>query len=223
MSQSSISKFGCSSLDEYLDLKSRNHAVESYCSEAELQIVLCKHYKHILHFAFILHDKDYFIDGPKAGELKEPHFHIVLHCSNDFKIRQVKGWFDDVSQANTFDELLLYKTRAYQYLTHSNNPDKWQYADTEVVTDSKAFWYDKEARSMCILYDIMHGADELYMCNTYGHEWIIHGSKYKEKAKALQSKVQEPFLVDNKLLSKKDIEEREVLNYGKLLESGSES
>lgn len=202
----SIQKFGCSSLDEYLQLRSRNHAVECYCTEEELQIILCKHYKQIIHFAFNLHDCDVFDSGEKAGQLKQPHFHICLHLNNDYSIEQVISWFKEKTNGNVFDELLLYKTRCYQYLCHSNHPDKYQYDENLVVTDNKGFWYNKESRAMSIIFDYLHSQDEVYMCNTYGREWIVNGAKYKEAAHKMSRKVQEPYLLDGKILDKKNIE-----------------
>lgn len=196
----SFDKFGVSSLDEFLELSSRNHAVEVYCTEAEIQIVLCRHFRQILHYAFILHDRDERDDG----SLKEPHFHICLHLNNVYKIKQVIGWFKEVTNQNVFDELLLYKTRCFQYLCHQNTPDKYQYPETDVVTDFRSFWLDKEGKAMSLIYDLIHGADSLYMCNTYGREWIVHHAKYTDMARALMSKVQDPFLVEGKLVNKSE-------------------
>lgn len=196
----SFERFGVSSLDEFLELSSRNHAVEVYCSEYEIQIVLCRHFRQIVHFAFILHDQDEKEDGSK----KEPHFHICLHLNNVYKIKTVISWFKEVTDQNVFDELLLYKTRAYQYLCHQNSPDKFQYEENLVVTDSRNFWYDKEAKAMSLIYDLLHGADQLYMCNTYGREWIVHHAKYTDMARSLMSKVQDPFLLDGQLKSKEN-------------------
>lgn len=210
----SFQKFGCSSIEEFMELSSRNHCVEVYCSEAEIQIVLCRHYRQIVHFAFILHDRD----EKEDGTLKTPHFHICLHLNNVYKIRQVIDWFKEVTDQNVFCELMLYKTRAFQYLCHQNSPDKYQYPENEVVTDLRSFWYDKEAKAMSLIYDLLHGADQLYMCNTYGREWIVHHAKYTDMARALSSKVQDPFLLDGELMNKTDYLSKKVyqINYEKV-------
>jgi len=50
------------------------------------------------------------------------------------------------------------------------------------------------------LNDILHGADELYLCNKYGREYIVNGAKYRSKAYSLRKEVKNPYIEDNKIV-----------------------
>jgi len=183
-------------ISDFLEIRSRNQALITYSDLTDIELTICKHYKQIIHYAFIYHDKDTF----ESGELKEPHWHICLNLREDLELRKVIAWFKEVSDQNTMAEILLDKTRAFEYLTHKNHPDKYHYSDDEVITDSKAFWYNKEQRAMELLNDILHGADELYLCNKYGREYIVNGAKYRSKAYSLRKEVKNPYIEDNKIV-----------------------
>lgn len=90
-------------------------------------------------YAMILHDKDTWssedeIENPehKAGEVKKPHWHIVLRFSNPCWNTSVctrfgiEGRF--CKNADSCDEAL-------EYLVHKNHPDKYQYHADDVTGD----------------------------------------------------------------------------------------
>lgn len=81
------------------------------------------------HFCYILHDKD---DG------KAPHFHLLMTFAT---ARSVANVYKSVtSSQNTFAEPLKDFSGSLTYLTHGNNPDKYQYEESEVVYDDVDYW-----------------------------------------------------------------------------------
>ena len=76
------------------------------------------------NFAAILHDKDVYEDVEKAGELKKPHWHIVLRFKNavwNTAVAKELGITPNYLEAcKNVDASLL-------YLVHYGNDDKAQY------------------------------------------------------------------------------------------------
>lgn len=76
------------------------------------------------NFAAILHDKDTYEDGDHAGELKKPHWHIVLRFKNAV-------WNTSVAKELGIEQNYLEACKnvdgALVYLVHYGNDDKYQY------------------------------------------------------------------------------------------------
>lgn len=81
------------------------------------------------NFAAILHDQDVYEDGDQKGELKKPHWHIVLRFKNavwNTALAKELGIEPNYLKAcQDFDASLL-------YLVHFNNPEKFQYEHENV-------------------------------------------------------------------------------------------
>ena len=81
------------------------------------------------NFAAILHDKDVYEDGEHAGELKKPHWHIVIRFKNavwNTAIAKELGITPNYLEAcKDVDSSLL-------YLVHYGNEKKAQYDYEEV-------------------------------------------------------------------------------------------
>lgn len=81
------------------------------------------------NFAAILHDKDVYEDGDHKGELKKPHWHLVLRFKNavwNTAVAKELGITPNYLEAcKDFDNSLV-------YLVHYHNPEKAQY-DYETV------------------------------------------------------------------------------------------
>lgn len=74
-----------------------------------------------------LHDKD--ID--KTGNYKKPHYHIIVKYSGVKSFNQVSRLTRSLNQPIPIPVESL--SGAYDYLTHGNNPDKYQYSKDEIV------------------------------------------------------------------------------------------
>lgn len=151
---------------------SRNYSfnIVTYVTNIESIIDFCS---LTFKYAYILHDKDLN---------KSPHFHII--CS----FKQNKS-FDSVRKAfpgdqNTLVQKLIDKYSSFEYLTHKNDPDKYQYDDALVVTnDSKYFSrpLSKEFSNEQFLFDICFSTLSQYdLALRYGRDYIIHRTQYLE-------------------------------------------
>lgn len=75
-----------------------------------------------------LHDKDI---NP-TGEKKKAHYHIILCYSGPTTFKCVKSITDSLNQPIPIP---LEQVRGYfRYLTHKDNPEKYQYNDKEITT-----------------------------------------------------------------------------------------
>lgn len=81
------------------------------------------------NFAAILHDKDVYEDGEHKGELKKPHWHVVIKFSNAvWNVPTAKDLGIEpnyLQKCSSLDGSLL-------YLVHEGNPDKYQYDQKDV-------------------------------------------------------------------------------------------
>lgn len=75
-----------------------------------------------------LHDKDV---NP-TGEVKKSHYHIILCYSGPTTFNSVKKITDNLNQPIPIP---LEQVRGYfRYLTHKDNPEKYQYNENEITT-----------------------------------------------------------------------------------------
>lgn len=75
-----------------------------------------------------LHDKDI---NP-TGEVKKAHYHIILCYSGPTTEKCVKAITDKLNQPKP---IALEQVRGYfRYLTHKDNPEKYQYNENEIIT-----------------------------------------------------------------------------------------
>lgn len=75
-----------------------------------------------------LHDKDVNPDG----EPKKAHYHVILCYSGPTSFNVVKGLTDSLNQPipQALEQIRGY----YRYLTHKDNPEKYQYKDSDVTS-----------------------------------------------------------------------------------------
>ena len=89
------------------------------------------------YYAFILHDRDV----NDEGEIKTPHYHIVLKCNSRYAKESIITDFAKNLKINR----VCVKVKAYhdicgavQYLVHQNDKDKFQYDRSEIVSSNIA-------------------------------------------------------------------------------------
>lgn len=97
----------------------------SYASEMEIQELL----KYCSKWEYIWHDKDLKDDGTP----KEPHWHINVVLKQWKTVTGVCKLIK--SEANTLAIPMIDKVEAHEYLTHKNNPEKYQY-DSSLIKHS---------------------------------------------------------------------------------------
>lgn len=76
-----------------------------------------------------LHDKDV---NP-TGEIKKAHYHVILAYSGPTTYNVVKTLSVDVLNG-TIPQALEQIRGYYRYLTHKDNPEKYQYLDSDILT-----------------------------------------------------------------------------------------
>ena len=75
-----------------------------------------------------LHDKDINADG----EPKKSHYHIILVYAGPTSFNVVNSLCESLNQP--IPQPLESVRGYYRYLTHKDNPEKYQYSDTDIVT-----------------------------------------------------------------------------------------
>ena len=77
-----------------------------------------------------LHEFD--IKDYETGELKKPHHHIILAYSGPTTFQNVKRLTVD-ELSSTIPKALDCVRPPYEYLTHKNDPDKYQYSADDIL------------------------------------------------------------------------------------------
>ena len=148
----------------------------TYLTDDEIRQVLYAHQKSILHYAWILHDKDV----NEIGEPLTPHRHLVLHLKSQSIPERIHNWFC-YFDSNTFVEVGRSRPALGQYLIHENAESKVQYDISNVFSNDIDYWFqpDAEKKSYQICCDIMSGASTRELVQKYGREYIINQHAYR--------------------------------------------
>lgn len=104
--------------------RNRNFRLELYPDDAT-HVKALEKIKNEYDYAAILHDKDVKEDG----ELKKPHYHVVLKFKNP---RWNTALADDLGITENYIMKCDNFIKALQYLIHYNDLDKYQYSIEEV-------------------------------------------------------------------------------------------
>lgn len=75
-----------------------------------------------------LHDKDINANG----EMKKPHYHIILIYGNSTTFKNIKGLCDKLN--SPIPKKVMGVTGLVRYLTHKDNPEKAQYNEKDIIT-----------------------------------------------------------------------------------------
>ncbi len=161
-----------SSSKAYLD-----HSLITYAPIDVILQAFRYHKDDIKGFAYILHK----YDTKDTGELKEPHYHILLRLWSRRSLATVRRWFwclDENGPVNTLNEPLGSVETGYAYLTHQYDPDKYQYSkDSIVVSDRKWFEVDyyANADSATLAYEMsLIGVNPYIIAKRFGRDFIYH-------------------------------------------------
>lgn len=150
----------------------RNYSfnIVTYITDTEVISDFCS---RAFKYAYILHDKD--LNTP-------PHYHIVCTFKQNKSFESVRKLFPD--NQNTIVKKLIDKYGAFEYLTHKNDPDKYQYSDDLVVTNDLKYFsrpLSKEFSNEQFLFDICFSTLSQYdLALRYGRDYIIHRAQYLE-------------------------------------------
>lgn len=145
------------------------------------------------HYCYILHDKD-----PQS-----PHYHMIATFT---KNKSVNSVFDAIKKCkvihgdeqNAFVEYTAEVCGAYDYLTHKNAPEKFQYSADDIVHSSIPYWKNrvttafsedrKQEETGELLRDLFN-LNHLQLAMRYGRDYIINCKKYQEFKKILVEEI----------------------------------
>lgn len=109
----------------------------TYAKEEEFQTLL----KYGTKWEYIFHDKDKKEDGTP----KEPHWHINIILR---EWKTVKGVCKLIEgDQNSLAIPMNDKREAHEYLTHQNDPDKFQYDENLIKSSAKKLWKETESKT----------------------------------------------------------------------------
>lgn len=77
-----------------------------------------------------LHDKDKLEDG--SGRTKKPHYHVIVVYGSPTTYNNVKSLTDSLN--SPIPQALEQVRGYYRYLTHKDNPEKYQYDEKDIQT-----------------------------------------------------------------------------------------
>lgn len=171
-----------------LNDRDRNHFAITYIPKERLDLLLKENLSLIRRYCYILHDRDFHLDGSP----KEPHIHLWISFINKKSLRQLIDMLyvelEDGSKPNTLDELCDNNFVAQRYLLHLDNPEKAQYDIDEIVSfnvdlsnifevTSKGLCWEIDALSM-----LVNGESKFDVAKKYGRDFIYHYLQFKALA-----------------------------------------
>lgn len=158
----------------------------SYLSEESIKE--CLRHKDISHYCYILHDKDVNDDGTP----KETHYHILVTVKQQKSLESIRRMFDNGSGINTLAKVIEDIVHDVRYLTHMDDPQKYQYEKSSIVTDGTDYW-SKVAKDQTI--DNGNEAFINDLCNPsisykemalrYGRDYMKNYRAYHQFAEAM--------------------------------------
>ena len=160
--------------------RNRNFAMVTYHSRETVENVLKLYLQlgRVRHYAFIVHDKDKKPDG----ELKETHIHILLQLNNAMTLSALRNLFPNGN--TTLGQPLRDKMDCFNYLTHKNTPEKYQYNENDIISDDLQYWKEAQKtgsendRTCELIRDILNNVDYWTMLDRYGRDYVINFDKY---------------------------------------------
>ena len=165
--------------------RTRNVSVMSYLETEKEVMEVIKNRKMIVRYAFIRHDKDE----------AEPHFHIALVLSDPVAVLSVAKWFADPKRnINAFGEKTGDNRAIYGYLTHKNEPDKYQYPESDIRSNDHDYFRSAEAVTdiaVLIMEDMLAGKSRRELFRRYGSAFIWRYNAYKTLYEDIQVEIKD--------------------------------
>ena len=175
----------------------RPYTVIFYGSKEELQKILRDNRERIAHYAFIPHDRCTYLEDLKddkgeyvhrAGDPEKVHYHVLLDFYNGHTFQAVKRMFT-TEVDNPRVEKVSDRVAQYRYLIHADDPDKFQYAKTDIISNDINYYEklcvngdrrDSDNVAEQIINDMLIGVSPRVMVARYGRDYVIHYKQYSE-------------------------------------------
>lgn len=135
-----------------------------------------------LNYVYIYHDKD---DN-------EPHYHVLIALKNAKTFSALRSYCSGLQ--NFFAEPVRDKFACFRYLTHKDDPDKFQYDDSCLISNDIKYWQNLSDApvasdgelALSMLHDIIDRKPFSYMVLTYGRDYLKNKRTYEECASCLR-------------------------------------
>lgn len=154
--------------------------IRTYSPEQNVKSFLTKQDRNIQSYAYINHNKDVYDDGSP----KEPHIHLLIYSKEGVRLTSLFKYFTE----NTRIEIPVNTFSAFQYLTHENHPEKYQYRPDEVVKHSTPRFYSvasenaeqeaKEEANRLWLEDVQN-LTRKELAIKYGRDYVRNEDRYR--------------------------------------------
>lgn len=179
-------------LDEDKLKASYHYALITYCPIDEIDPLVfqaCKFY------AWICHDKDLTDDG----EIKEPHYHILLEfndCRPRNPIKLLQCFKPDVY--TTMIQNVKSTRGVVRYFCHLDDPDKMAYDVGEIFSNDtvrvEKLCNDSKIRDNNDFYYDLLNLNVCEMAIKYGRDYIKNMKRYEEARVMLEDQIQKSAL-----------------------------
>lgn len=174
----------------------RHFDIVFYGTVSELLKIIHTYRERIVRYAFILHDKDVYTEDKfeddgvtllhKAGDIKNNHFHVIVSFYNACTLKACYKIFTTENDKPRIYSVGDMQT-VYEYLTHKNDPDKYQYSKTKICSDDLQFFEklckvgeksESDNKAEKIIEDLLINIPTRVMVSRYGRDFVIHMSQY---------------------------------------------
>ncbi len=178
--------------------RARHYSLVFYGTENQLFGIMLKYSVRIAHYVYIKHDKDVYredlIDEEtneykhRKGDIEKEHFHLLISFYNAHTFTAVKKLFTTAEDKPRV-EAITDMGAMYRYLTHKDNPEKYQYDDTALKSSDINYYekvllegqkQDTDNKAEAIINDMLKGVSPRIMVSRYGRDYVIHMNQYKD-------------------------------------------
>lgn len=186
--------------DDAKSERSRRFNIRTYISPETLHKFL-RTCSWLQCWAYCVHDKDRDTDG----NLKQKHTHVLLYTYSAKTASAIEKNFDrldaqtraeNAKPESTHVEIMRDTTASWRYLIHADDPDKYQYPDSERIANDKSWWVKYECTDglndvanntgLAMLEDRMSGMSTYDMTVKYGKEWLYHKKHIEDACYSVQ-------------------------------------
>lgn len=159
------------------NVQSRKWSIMTYLRPTDIAKVFDDKCDKVRAYAYCTHDKD---------ENTEPHTHVIVWLNTPYPSSSIKNWFrgEDVKGelANTLAEPCKDIAAMFRYLTHKDNPDKYQYGDDDVICSDPSMFEDdvQTDDTWTAVDDLLNGVPLKEVARRYGRDFIYHYSHIRQ-------------------------------------------
>lgn len=162
--------------NDYMSKRNYSFNIVTYVVDENVIIDFCRHCKK---YAYVLHDRD---------EGKSLHYHIICSFDRNKSFNSVRALLP--SDQNTLIKPLFSRQGSYRYLTHKDDPDKYQYSDDCIHTNDVLYFSKDEVKYNLetFLVDIQPctSLPLVELAKRYGKDFIRNKDKYMQFGKVIE-------------------------------------